>query len=59
MTWLKIERNPTPAPCVCAVPNTDRILNLDAYPGSRWQCDDCGQIWTLLEGPAWQPEVMR
>lgn len=59
MTWPHITRNPSPPPCVCVVPNTDRIANVDAHPGSRWQCDVCGKIWTLIEGPAWTSEAMR
>jgi len=40
--------------CFLLVPPEAGIL---APVGTKWQCSECGTVWTLVKGKGWQPHV--
>jgi hypothetical protein len=56
-----------PEPHVCDTPRTESEpfwFAADGNPGSVWSCDDCGQLWEVVQGrmsyyPSWLPATRR
>ena len=45
MGWIGVK----PPKHRCDLPDLKEVGRIGANKGSRWQCDDCDQIWTLSQ----------